>query len=501
MCLLYFQVQSFTEEWGPVLPDDFDVDNGTPIDYFWLLWKPDTFATIARHTNNFARWSIEQKGEEDPRWTDEVDEFEMRAFIGINILMGVNSLPDAELYWNQNPLIGNKGIQNTMTCNRYQNVQQYFHVSDRETEPARGADNYDRLYKVRPIIDMVSDTFKSRYVLSREVAVDEAMVRYTGRLSFRQYMPAKPIKRGIKIWMMCDSNTSFLANFNVYLGKSEATSGNGLGYDVVSKLTEHIRNSNRHVYFDNFFTGIDLLDHLQANGLYGCGTVRANRKGFPPRLQKPKDLKARGDMKVLQRGESNLTATVWKDKKLVHHLSTLSDPSVVLDAQRRVGATVLHLRQPSTVSQYNKYMGAVDQHDQLRMKYDVGRNSKKWWRYIFWFLLNCSIVNAYILYKTASQRRTRKKRYTHIDFRLELINQLIGGYSRRTREATSNVAPGILVEQQNQSAHINTRMEGKRKRCQVHFKVHQKRRETVYGCAICNVHLCKDGCHNQFHNM
>jgi hypothetical protein len=43
---------------------------------------------------------------------------------------------------------------------------------------------------------VVSEAFRRGYTLSREVAVDEAMIKFTGRLAFRQYMPAKPIKRG-----------------------------------------------------------------------------------------------------------------------------------------------------------------------------------------------------------------------------------------------------------------------------------------------------------------
>ncbi|XP_053378642.1 uncharacterized protein LOC128548215 [Mercenaria mercenaria] len=116
-------------------------------------------------------------------------------------------------------------------------------------------------------------------------------------------------------------------------------------------------------------------------GLYACGTVRVNRVGFPKDLKKPRDVRNRGESKVLQYGDTNLTATVWKDKRLVHHLSTLSDSRDTRDAQRRVGRKVLCLHQPHTVFAYNQFMGGVDLHDQFRMKYNVGRCSKKWWRY------------------------------------------------------------------------------------------------------------------------
>ena len=42
-----------------------------------------------------------------------------------------------------------------------------------------------------------------------DVSVDEAMIAYQGRLSFRQYLPAKPIKYGIKVWEACDTRNGF----------------------------------------------------------------------------------------------------------------------------------------------------------------------------------------------------------------------------------------------------------------------------------------------------
>ena len=133
---------------------------------------------------------------------------------------------------------------------------------------------------------------------------------------------------------------------------------------------------------------------------------------------------------MLQKGSSPLTASVWRDKKLVYYLSTMSCPNDIPQATRRVGANVINLRQPHSVSAYNRFMGGVDLHDQFRMKYDVGRNAIKWWKYLFWFLVNCSLVNAYILFKSSSTRTNKKNRFKQLDFRVELAMDLIGGYSR-----------------------------------------------------------------------
>ena len=139
---------------------------------------------------------------------------------------------------------------------------------------------------------------------------------------------------------------------------------------------------------------------------------------------------------------------VRKDKRLVHHLSTLNQPDDIQPAQRCVGASVIHLNQPAAVHSYNKHMSGVDQHDQLRMNYSVGRNSKKWWPYLFWFFVNCAIVNSFLMYKETSLRWNKKKKYTHLDYRIELAEGLIEGFSRRKRKA-SEMDSVCLVNAEN----------------------------------------------------
>ena len=45
------------------------------------------------------------------------------------------------------------------------------------------------------------------------------MIAFRERLGFRQYMPAKPTKYGIKVWVHADSRSGFVNEFDVYVGK------------------------------------------------------------------------------------------------------------------------------------------------------------------------------------------------------------------------------------------------------------------------------------------
>lgn len=76
-------------------------------------------------------------------------------------------------------------------------------------------DTKDKLYKLRPFIDMLNLKFKSVYKGSREFSVDESMILFKGRSSLKQYNPIEPIKRGYKLWCLGDQN-GYILNFQVY---------------------------------------------------------------------------------------------------------------------------------------------------------------------------------------------------------------------------------------------------------------------------------------------
>ena len=143
---------------------------------------------------------------------------------------------------------------------------------------------HDRLGKVRPLIDHLSSKFSSLYDPSKDVAVDEAMIKFQGRSALKQYMPMKPIKRGIKVWVLGDSTNGYFSRFQVYMGREENREV-GLGAHVVKSLTSDLKHKYHHVYFDNFFTSVQLLEQIEEDGIYGCGTARKDRRGFPPALK------------------------------------------------------------------------------------------------------------------------------------------------------------------------------------------------------------------------
>ena len=70
------------------------------------------------------------------------------------------------------------------------------------------------------------------------------------------------------------------------------------------------------------------------------------------------------------------------------------------------------MKKPEMLKAYNSGMNGVDVNDQYRSYYPPGTTSRKWWKYLPWFSMNLSMVNAFILEKLAG-----KKKRTQLDFR------------------------------------------------------------------------------------
>ena len=151
--------------------------------------------------------------------------------------MGINHLPSVDDYWSKDQRLRYAPIADRIPRWRFREISRYLHFVDNDHLVARGDDGHDRLGKVRPLIDYLSTKFAALYEPSNEIAVDEAMIKFQGRSSLKQYMPKKPTKRGIKVWVLGESTNGYFSRFEVYKGKSERRVV-GLGEHVVKKLTE-----------------------------------------------------------------------------------------------------------------------------------------------------------------------------------------------------------------------------------------------------------------------
>lgn len=168
-----------------------------------------------------------------------------------------------------------------MPRNHFEKICQYLHLNNRENALPQEDPNYDKLFKVWPLLEAVSATFREEYRPSEFVSVDKGMTKYKGRLGFKQYMPLKPVKRGIQVWVLADATHHFVYAMQVYTGKKDGGQPeHGPGHRVVSDFVSSLQEKNHPVFCDNFFTSVKQAKDLLDSNLYLCGTTRSNRT-FP----------------------------------------------------------------------------------------------------------------------------------------------------------------------------------------------------------------------------
>ena len=71
-------------------------------------------------------------------------------------------------------------------------------------------------------------------------------------------------------------------------------------------------------------------------------------------------------------------------------------------------------------------MGGVDRSDRLVRTYSVSRKSKKWWLRLFYYFLDMSVANSFILY----DKSPNHDKLNELDYIKQLSLALIGTFSR-----------------------------------------------------------------------
>ena len=102
--------------------------------------------------------------------------------------------------------------------------------------------------------------------------------------------------------------------------------------------------------------------------------------------------------------------------------------------------------------------------NQQRQHYSVGRSSYKWYRYLFWFLLDISIINSFIVYN-AHRTGQRQRRVKQLNFRVNLAKALIRGFSSTAssgHSAKRRKIENLSVAPENIGKYFSVKIEGRK---------------------------------------
>ncbi|KAG5877600.1 hypothetical protein JTB14_010287 [Gonioctena quinquepunctata] len=348
------------------------------------------------------------------------------------------------------------------------------HFSDNETV------NKD---KIRPVVDVIRQSFKTNFVPFENLCIDESLLLFKGGLGFKQYIPNKRSRFGIKLFLICDCKSGYILDFNIYTGATTEITTNeksGISGSIDQALIQPYLGKGHTLFVDNWYSSPLLYSFLHSNKTNARGTVKKNRKCMPQFTEK------------LQKGEmcfenaKHILCIKWCDKREIYMLTTTHGVSMTVTGKtdRKSGQQIY---KPECVIDYNKNIGAVDETDMLLTSVETVRKSTKWYRKVFFHVLDLCVLNAHVLYKEAT-----KEKLSLADFQLELIRQILETYHNDNVQGGSEGRYSEDNPMRLSARHFpdiippSTYKAKPSKRCIV-CSNQKKRKETRYMCQECYV--------------
>ena len=204
--------------------------------------------SLVDFTNTYAAAHIGEKksyADENGQWIPTTRE-EMYKFIALLIFQAYYKLPAIRDYWRTTSLFdGNYARAMIPNRVRFESLLCFLKAVDPAIENAG-----DCLRKVRFLYDHMQQRCQALYKPGQFVSVDERMIKCKGRVTFKQYLPKKPVKWGFKVFAVCDAATAMLCNFQTYTGQGNIDA-DGLTHTVMN-LTEDLAHQGYVLFTDNF---------------------------------------------------------------------------------------------------------------------------------------------------------------------------------------------------------------------------------------------------------
>ncbi|XP_021114632.1 piggyBac transposable element-derived protein 4-like [Heterocephalus glaber] len=464
----------------------------TAIQCWKLFVTDDMLQDIVKYTNNEIQLkrSICNNSNTEKHIYHDTSLSELKAFIGLLYIAGLYNCENLKDLW-RNDGCGVKIFRTTMTLQRFSFLRNCLRFDDKKTRQERK--NADNLAAIRSFFESFVLNCQAIYTPSEYMTIDEQLASFHGRCSFRQYMPNKPSKYGIKIYALVDAKTFYTMNLEIYPGTQPPGlySCSNKPYDVVSRLVAPISKSNRNVTFDSWFTSYSLMLHLlKEHQLTSTGIIHKNQAEIPEKMLQIHNREMYSTIFGFQK-DITLASYMAKKNKVVLILSTLHhDDKIDSESSTRM--------KPEIVTFYKKTKCGVNVVDELCSEYDVSRNTKRWPMVVFYLILNMSGINSIIVYKENNKCKISQRDFLR-ELGLELIKDQLQQWKnimyqpkdcKRILEQTDEQTGETSQEPPNQTA--------RPARCQVcPTKKDRKTKRTCYHCKryLCMEHavrMCED---------
>lgn len=178
--------ESYNNDSSLSSPPVFDENSGpaayaltwsAPDEFFRLLFPENLVELIVDNTKLYAA----QQG-----FPITFTKNDILGFLGMNIAMGIVGLPEVKDYWAREPILQHPWFPTVMPRDKFLAISRFIHFADNTQAPSRDDSDYDRLWKIRPVIQFVKEQSSKAYVLDKKVNIDESMIGTKSRLAFIQ---------------------------------------------------------------------------------------------------------------------------------------------------------------------------------------------------------------------------------------------------------------------------------------------------------------------------
>lgn len=461
-------------------------------------WKTfftdEMLAIIVENTNKCIE--IKRKEflrERDCKCTDIV---EIKAFFGLLYMAGYykNSKLNTEELWSTDGS-GVELFRIVMSRNRFHLLLSCLRFDNKNTRQERKAQ--DKLAPLREVFDIFVNKCKTNYSVGQNVTIDEMLTKFKGKCGFRQYVPNKLGKYGIKIFSLIDASVFYTMNLEIYVGKQpegpfqqECTSR-----EVVKRLCQPIFGSGRNVTGTNWFTSYDVANDLFLEKITYVGTIK-NKKEIPSSFVTTQGREEYSSKFGFQKNMT-LVSYIPKKSKNIILLSTMHNDDSIDESSGIEN-------KPEIVTFFNNTKSSVDTIEKMCASYSVAKNTNRWPMAVFYTLLNVGAINAHILYKANNNSALNNRRRFIKTLALELVGDqlkrraqlqsLSKDFRQKILELSNNVS------KENEQNEVGTSLGTKRpsnetektglgrKRCK--FCDRKKNRMTKYKCFKCENHVC-----------
>ncbi|UYV82045.1 PGBD5 [Cordylochernes scorpioides] len=477
----------FLDQPGPKM--DFFTQTMSPYNIFKTFIDEEMYRKIKLETNKYARSTIDKQKKRGPlkaysflaNWK-AVSIAEIKLFFACIIHMCLVIKPRMKDYWATNSVLNTTFCKKIMARNRFEAIF-----------------GHDPLYKIRTFLDPLTKKFQCLYSPTQNLTIDEAICPFRGRIRFRIYIKGKPHKYGIKIYHICEANSGYTCDINIYTGPSQEEGYNSIS-NLVERLASHLFNRGHIIYCDRWFSLPHLFNYLWEKKTMAVGTVKTIRKGLP-KNSFSKKLKKGEEMHLFK---GSLMAMKWRHTRDVWMISTVHDHQMV-EVMGRPGLSQAPIFKPQVVLDYNKNKIGVDRSDQMLSYNSFDQRTMKWWKKLFFHIYGLAIVNSCIIYNKLNPDAKMSLR----DFHISICKALCSEANQDILDAqpSSGDQSDRLI-----GRHFIRRIkvEGKtyaQRRCKVCAEKgrvtsgKQARKDTAYECETCLVPLCLGDCFKLYHTI